>query len=591
MKLVVIDFETYYDNDYSLSKMATEAYIRDPRFEILGCGVLYHGTTGRRFLTHLEDIKQELNCLFVYGYVFAAHHAQFDGLILNHHLGIRPQKWIDTLSMARYVHGAKPFKKSLEALAEHYGLPAKTVPYDQFKGKHWADLIPSARTNLDAGCLHDCELTWYIYQRMKGQIPQEEMDAISLTVKMFTEPHLVGDVELLKKIRDDEFLRKNQALCELDVTEKALCSPTKFKAILEGEGIEVELKEGKNGPIPAFAKSDPFMQELLNNPDERIAALAQARLEVRSTITETRAGRLYEHAKRGPICNYLVPYAAHTLRWGGGDKINLQNLPRKGGIRKALQAPPGYLLATPDQRQGECRILNWLAGQEDVLDRFRRGDDPYLPVASEIFGREVTAEDVEERQVGKVAELSAGFGAGGAKLAKAAKVHFGMGVTMQTAYRATHPKVMELHKEASTILEWLIHGIRDKWHIFTIARGCIWHPNGTRLDYTGLEKTDDGMVLRYGYSTRKIYGALLVENVVQWLSRILSRDAMLRFVAAGYEPVVGMSHDDVWLLVPECSYEDLCLHKARIIEIMREVPDWAPGLPLDAECKVGASYG
>ena len=39
MKLLTIDFETYYDKEYSLSKMTTEEYIRDSRFEAIGVSV------------------------------------------------------------------------------------------------------------------------------------------------------------------------------------------------------------------------------------------------------------------------------------------------------------------------------------------------------------------------------------------------------------------------------------------------------------------------------------------------------------------------------------------------------------------------
>ena len=39
MGVIVIDFETYYDKAYSLSKMTTEEYIRDEQFEVIGVAV------------------------------------------------------------------------------------------------------------------------------------------------------------------------------------------------------------------------------------------------------------------------------------------------------------------------------------------------------------------------------------------------------------------------------------------------------------------------------------------------------------------------------------------------------------------------
>ena len=39
MDLITIDFETYYDRDFSLSKITTEEYIRSDLFEVIGVSV------------------------------------------------------------------------------------------------------------------------------------------------------------------------------------------------------------------------------------------------------------------------------------------------------------------------------------------------------------------------------------------------------------------------------------------------------------------------------------------------------------------------------------------------------------------------
>src|SRR5271157_3064270 len=211
---------------------------------------------------------------------------------------------------------------------------------------------------------------------MSDPFPLCQLPVIDLTIRMFTEPRLEGDGPLLKRIHNEEILSKNERLYALGVGETTLASSEKFAAILEAEGIEVAYKPGKIKPIPALAKTDTFMQELLDDPDERIRDLAQARLDVKSTITETRSARLGQMADRGRLAVYLHYCGAHTRRWSGGDGVNFQNLGRRSDLRKALRAPAGFLLACPDQSQGECRILNWLAGQEDVVERFAKGKTP-----------------------------------------------------------------------------------------------------------------------------------------------------------------------------------------------------------------------
>ena len=205
MSIVVLDFETYFDDNYTLSKMTTEAYIRDPRFEVLGCGLRYSSGTSDFLVGNqvyrLKTIIDGSNCAVL------CHHAHFDGLILSHHFEIKPARWLDTLSMARYLHGAH-IKKSLGSLSDHYGFAEKSVPYDLFKGKHLADLDPATQQALAAGCLRDCELTYQIFERMLQEgFPPSELKVIDLTVRMFTEPALVGDTKLFEKVRDVEWLK------------------------------------------------------------------------------------------------------------------------------------------------------------------------------------------------------------------------------------------------------------------------------------------------------------------------------------------------------------------------------------------------
>lgn len=598
--IITLDFETHYSDDYTLKKLTTEAYIRDPRFQSLCCAIKFGDRPATAMAgSEIVYLKDQLEAAAI-----LCHHAQFDGLILSHHFGIRPKRWLCTLSMARYLHGQRD-SLSLASLAEKYGLREKTIDYEDFKGRRLEDLTPDQLARLGAGAARDADTTYDLFCAMAREFPAVEYRAIDTTVRMFTEPKLVGDAGLFAAIRDREFLNKNERLYALGVGQKDLASSAKFTALLEAEGVEIEYKEGTNGPIPAIAKTDEFMRRLCEDRDERVAALACARLEVRSTIAETRAGRLAEMATRGNLAVYLHYCGAHTRRWSGGDAVNFQNLNRGSALRRGIRAPTGYLLAAPDQSQGECRILNWLAGQEDVVERFRAGHDPYLPIASKFYGRELTKADAVERGTGKQLELSCGFGCGGFKFQiTAGRGTYGppVQIDLLTAtravelYRSEHPYVVQLWREADQVIDWLHRGASATWRIFNIENGRVYHPDGTWLDYSTLKWEEGEWRLRSRRGWTKLYGAKLVENVVQWLSRIVTRDAMARFEDKGLK-VVGMAHDDVWLLVPFNGVWDVCDHRhdlpvwrRGIVELMREEPWWAPGLPLDADCKLGETY-
>jgi DNA polymerase len=165
----------------------------------------------------------------------------------------------------------------------------------------------------------------------------------------------------------------------------------------------------------AFSKTDEEFKALLEHPDTQVQALVAARLGVKSTIEETRTERFIGIALRGPMPVPLRYYAAHTGRWGGDDKLNLQNLPRTSPLKKAILAPYGYVIIDSDSSQIEARTLAWLAGQDDLVEAFDRGEDVYRIMASAIYLKAIEDVTKDERFVGKTTILGAGYGMGAAK--------------------------------------------------------------------------------------------------------------------------------------------------------------------------------
>src|SRR5208283_4379004 len=436
---------------------------------------------------------------------------------------------------ARLVHPGKP--ASLEAMAQRYGLEAKTVPYDKFRGKRWDDLSPEVRDELAKGCLHDVELTWSLFQRLAKGFPLGELQTIDLTVRWFTEPSLLGDGALLRRMEIEEKRRKQALFDELGVTPKMLNSPAKFAKLLEAEGVEVEMKVGKNGDLPALAKTDEFMQRLLEDDSERVRCLAEARLEARSTIDETRSGRLAEMAERGPLPVYLSYAGARTLRWSGGDKVNFQNFRCGGLLRKSICAPRGNRVVVVDACQIECRILNTVAHNWPVVEKFRNGEDIYCQNATAFYGRPITPADKAERTFGKILELQAGYGAGGHSIVLAAgratpKVILTEeeGLQARNLYRSTHKPVVSLWYEGEAMLMRL-HGDLSApvaWRdVVEIKGNRMIGPNDSWMTYE-LERTPDGFIRQTRNGWTRIWGGHLVENLIQYLARVYLAQAMLR---------------------------------------------------------------
>jgi len=630
MQFFAIDFETYYDmKSYTLKKMTTDEYVYDRRFEAL-CLSVYSPTT--QVVLPQEAIAGWLRQLNPAEICFIAQHAQFDGSILWRHYGFAPAMWVDTLSMSRAVDGLH-VRHSLAAQCARYGIPEKIVQYDMFEGKRWADLNAGQRHDLGRQCLGDSERTYHIAANMLRRLPDEELRVIDMTVRMFTEPRLVGDVIRLRALIAGETQRKAALLQELNLTEKDLASDVKFENLLLSLGQEVVYKPAKNerGFKGAFAKSDEYMQDLLASPDELMSTLAQLRIDVKSTIQVSRAERFLGMAERGPLPVYYYYYGARNSRFAGGQATNFQNLPSRGAngkhLRKAIQAPAGHKMAVGDSAQIECRMLNTIAGQFDKLEAFREKRDLYCELGCKLYGRLITKADEIERQLSKTILLQSGYGSGWLKVQLTAKRLFGLDLTEEEArhfngvYRADNPaicgkpdgrkRVGGIWQHADEWLKFLAEGWTVSYFapiepgrpaygqpLFTIKDHKVVLPNGLLLHYDGLHwgthpspKGDarPGWLLpRHDGSNEYFYGAKLVQNINSALSRLVLTQAQLRILdRAPWGRMVLHTHDDTALLFPE-QYEQEAL--TIMEEEMTRAPVWLPNIPLGVECQIRTDY-
>jgi len=582
-QLITLDFETYFDKDYTLSKMTNEEYVRDPRFKVHCVGL--RSDKGAATMPDLKNASALASCHII------AHHAQFDGFILSHHYNTKPAFWFDTLSMARLVH--PHFKShSLKALSDYYGLGVKTVPYDDIKGVR--ELSPELYEALASGCADDVELTYQLFTRLVRRVPKEELRVIDLTVRMFTEPTLLLDKPRLQAYLDKVKQAKESTLAALGVDKADLQSSSKFAELLRAQGVEPPVKPSptdSNKLIYAFSKTDDAMKELEEHGNPTVQQLCAARLGQKSTIGETRAERLLAMSERGALPVYLNYCGAHTTRWSGGDSLNFQNFTRGSDLRLSLLAPPSCSLVVIDLSQIECRMLNWLAGQKDILDAFREGRDLYSEGASRFYNRRITKADKVERHLGKTLELGCGYGMGWSKFQLTCRKGALGGppiilddisaAAAVSSYRDSHSKVVEMWKMADKILADLKEGgCEYSWGPMTIEGNFIVMPNGAALDYNNIHYSrEEGFYTINKRNMRShIYGAKLVENVVQALSRVVMSQAMLK-IAEQYK-IVMTCHDEIVFVAPTREADSALEWATRI---MKKAPDWCLGLPLDAE--------
>ena len=606
MDLITIDFETYYDRDFSLSKLTTEEYVRDHQFEVIGVGIKVNNEgTEWASGTH-EQLKRYLHTFNWAESMVLAHNTLFDGAILSWVFDIHPRVYTDTLCIARALHGVE-VGGSLRALSERYQIGTKGTEVLNALGKRRADFSEQDLALYGDYCINDVELTYKLFNIfLKKGFPKQELMIIDMTLRMFTEPFLELDIGLLEQHLEDTRERKDQLLEDAGVSKEDLMSNPKFAAVLEGLGVKppmkISLRTGKE--TFAFAKNDEEFKALVDHEDDRVQAAVSARLGTKSTLEETRTQRFIDIGKRGTLPVPVRYYAAHTGRWGGDDKINMQNLPSRGPngkkLKRSILAPEGHTLIDCDSSQIEARVLAWLAGQDDITQSFANDEDVYKVMASRIYG---VAEDEitkDQRFVGKTTILGAGYGMGAVRFQEQLK-GFGFEMELDEArrviniYREANWKINQLWRDCQNMIKYMVNGDTIQigregvLKVLGSERGILL-PSGLMLRYDDLSGEQGERGVEYSYKTRRgrtrIYGGKVTENVCQAIARCIIGEQMLQISKRCR--IVLTVHDSIVVCVKD---EDVIESRAFIEERMRWTPDWAAGLPINCESGLGKSYG
>ena len=412
MDTYTVDVESYYDKEYSLSKLSVENYLNNVQFEVIGLAIKKNDEPTEWFSGPHDEIKAWLDEFDFSNAAIVMHNAVFDYAILNWVFGVRPKLVIDTLSMARAVHGTE-VGGSLKALAIHYDIGAKGTEVLNALGKRRVDFSEEELEAYAGYCINDVDLTYELFHKLMPSFNTQELSLIDITLKMAVKPTLTLDLPMLEDYLHEVRAKKEELLSRVVADRKEIMSNPKFAALLESMGVDVPMKVSPTtGKLTyAFAKTDDGLKELLEHENPDVQALVATRLGVKSTIEETRTERFIGIAKR---TNYLpIPlnyYGAATGRWsaGGGQKVNFQNLPRDSTLKKSVIAPKGYVVVGADLSNIELRVGLWVCGEMDALKSLGDGRDLYKEFASLAFNVDYDEVTKAQRFIGKTSCIEEG---------------------------------------------------------------------------------------------------------------------------------------------------------------------------------------
>jgi len=620
MNLITLDFETFYEQGFSLSNLTTEEYIRDERFQVIGVGVKIDDQETKWITGSHNYIKTKLMEINWNEAILLCHNTQFDGAILSFIFNIIPDIYLDTLGMARAKHGVD-VGGSLAALVERYQLGRKGTEVVDAKGKRLEDFDVDDLKQYGEYCKNDVELTYKLYNVLEKDFPPNELKLIDITLRMYTQPTLqLDDALLTARLEEVEAEKKevlgalmNRLNCEdEECVRKKLASNKQFAELLTELNIPVPMKVSPTTGKDTFAlaKNDEGFIALTEHEDPFIQELCAVRLGTKSTIEESRIKRFLDIGARnkGKLPIPLKYYGAHTGRWAGSDKVNFQNLPsrdkKKKALKNAVEAPQGHKVINCDSSQIEARILVWLAGQDDIVQLYKDERDVYCEFASTVYNRTITKADPVERFVGKTCTLGLGYGTGWSKLQHTLKTQPpGADLpdedcqNLVKVYRRINDKVIKLWADCDRALADMANWDDNSKPYYLGEHKCllvtkegIKLPNGLYIHYPELKKEKVDGKDKFVYKSRKgyisLWGGSVVENVVQALARIVVGEQMIK-INDTYKPVLTV-HDAIVCVIPN---QEIDTAMKLITDIMSAPPTWADGLPVACEAKYGESYG
>lgn len=622
MKTIAVDFETYYDKDYSVRDMTIDRYVRDPRFN----PYLISVCDGEE---SWAGNPRDFNFDALDGALLVAFNAPFDRRVAAE--GARRSvfpfpkdaKWRCAMQGLSYLWRPNPSLK--DSVQRYFGVELSKETRSAAKGK-LEDYSPEMLAYAKA----DAEWCYRLWtEKVAPYWPAQEQRIAELT-DLAGDRGVQVDVELLE--RYIEILERAVHANQLAMPWYPERKPTSPKGVAEA------CREAGIPCPPTKTEDEEGYWEWETTYYARFRWVRAIGYQRSLTKLLAKFKTIRESLRPDGVFAFQLRYwGAHTGRWSG-DKVNMQSMRRSPLLidqdwmviadereRAALDhhaknggqwpewvlhaideralwiAREGHKLVIADLSQIEPRVLNWLVGNDDMLARLRK--DPTESVY-EAFARGVMGynkkgslkkNDPKLYALYKAMVLGLGYGCGWEKFIAVGEAMAGLTLDEESSREA-----VEAYRNANP----LICGDLGLWRkLDNAARAHVGKkgdfqmelPNGRMLRYEDVRRSarppkidpETGELLNQGWQTTavvgrtrtSIYGGKLTENLVQAVARDVFANSMLR-VHDEVAPVLFTAHDELIAESPEDRAEsDL----EKVLGIMRSVPDWAEGLPTNAE--------
>ncbi len=639
MQKISIDIETFSDVD--LIRCGVYKYADSPNFEMLLFA--YAVDDGD---VHIIDIaggeelpKEIIQAIKSDTVVKTAYNAQFERVCLSRYLKLpegeylNPQSWYCTavqaaelalpLSLADVgsVLGLERQKMTEgKELIKYFCVPCKPTKSNGNRTRNRPCHDINKWETFKKYCMRDVDVERQIADKLKMYPISDEEHRLYVLDQIINDRGVLVDSELA-----EQAVKLNSIQTAVAVEQAYMItglenpnSVTQLKQWLKENGVEIE------------SLSKKTVKSLADETDGDVSEMLKLRLLMAKTSVKK-----YEAVIRSVCSDNRVHGmmrfcgANRTGRWSG-NILQPQNLPQnhlpdltlardivKDGdfemldmmfgnvpnvlselIRTVLIPKPNHRFIVADFSAIEARVLAWIAGEQWRIDTFKNGGDIYCASASKMFKVPVEKHGVngELRQKGKISELACGYGGSVGALKNMGAVEMGVQENelqgLINDWRNANPHIVRFWYEVGNVA---MKAIKEKTTVplgklvFEYERGILFIrlPSGRRLSYIkpriGTNRFGGDSITYMGINSAKkwdrleTFGGKLTENIVQGTARDLLANALINAANAGYDTVFHV-HDEIICEVPNSygSVEELC-------KLMCIKPDWADGLPLNAD--------
>jgi hypothetical protein len=453
LPVALVDYETYYDSEYSVQDMSYWHYCHDPKFDAYLVSIVT--SDGFEWVGNPKDAPWEK----IANHYWVSHNKAFDETVHNRliELGIvsiKPVYWGDSINLCAWLRVARALNKAVYIL---YGVVLdKSVRDKKTKGKKYADYSPELKAEAHEYALNDGRWALKIWMDNINKWPDHERRISDLYIarglkgfyadKAGIETDLVVLERLMFEARsripwaDNENALVSKPLCDLECQRNGIEPPASLD--MKSESLEEwEERYGEQYPFVAamrdYRRANMIAERLKTmlrclKPDGRI----EFSIRYLGTHTgRTASGEKHEAKKRKTFNPLNMPRDPLfvTKTWSTlfskKDIARVNGFIKKNGklpddvlhkvdVRAKIIAPPGFKFGICDAAQIEARITNWISQNKEMMDLIRAGFSVYVAHAKTTMGWEggdLKKENPQKYALAKSRELGLGFGCGHVK--------------------------------------------------------------------------------------------------------------------------------------------------------------------------------